>query len=245
MKEYRADLHIHTVLSPCGDLRMSPVNIISEAERKGLSIIGITDHNSTRHCRLIKKMAAEKGIFVMMGAEVTTKEEVHCLAFFEHTDTLDEFQEFLDVSLPDFRNIPDIFGDQVIVDENEHIIGTEEKLLTNALTASIDEIGQKVRSLSGIFIPAHIDRLKNGLYGQLGFLPDNLRADALEVSWMTGRKDFAAKHPEIEKFSLITSSDAHRPEQVGLAPVLLQICTPGFPEVKMALQGLNGRRIAG
>jgi 3',5'-nucleoside bisphosphate phosphatase len=82
MKTFRADLHIHTVLSPCGDLDMSPGNIVSEAVNKGLDIIGITDHNTTRHCNLIKRMAEEKGIFVMQGAEITTKEEVHCLAFF-------------------------------------------------------------------------------------------------------------------------------------------------------------------
>jgi predicted metal-dependent phosphoesterase TrpH len=77
MKIFRADLHIHTVLSPCGDLGMSPANIISEAVQKGIDIIGITDHNTTRHCKLISRLAAEKGIFVMQGAEVTTKEEVH------------------------------------------------------------------------------------------------------------------------------------------------------------------------
>ncbi len=83
MKSFRADLHIHTTLSPCGDLEMHPVNIVSKAAIQGLDIIGITDHNSTRHCALISRLAAEKGIFVMQGAEVTTKEEVHCLVFFE------------------------------------------------------------------------------------------------------------------------------------------------------------------
>jgi len=57
MKTYRADLHIHSVLSPCGDLDMSPVNIVEEASRKGLDIIGITDHNTTRHTGLVKRLA--------------------------------------------------------------------------------------------------------------------------------------------------------------------------------------------
>ena len=90
--------------------------------KKGLDIIGITDHNTTRHCALISRLAAEKGIFVMQGAEVTTKEEVHCLAFFENTDALNKFQEFLDDNLPDIMNDPEIFGYQVQVDENEMII---------------------------------------------------------------------------------------------------------------------------
>jgi len=31
MKQFRADLHLHTLLSPCGNLEMSPVNIVKAA----------------------------------------------------------------------------------------------------------------------------------------------------------------------------------------------------------------------
>jgi PHP family Zn ribbon phosphoesterase len=245
MKNYRADLHIHTVLSPCGDLTMSPENIISEAVRKGIDIIGITDHNSVRHCRLIKKMASSKGIYTMTGAEVTTREEVHCLAFFEKTDTLDLFQEFLDEHLPDIKNVPEIFGDQVVVDENEIIIYTEEKLLTNALDVSIEELEEFVHAHGGIFIPAHIDRMKNGIYGQLGLLPANLKADALEVSRIISREEFARKHSEISDYPLITNSDAHLPEHIGRAETIFYLGEPSFEEIAMALTSKDGRRIAG
>jgi len=65
MGVYRADLHIHTVLSPCGDLDMSPVKIVKAALKKGIDIIGITDHNSTKHCHILKKLAGKHGIFVL------------------------------------------------------------------------------------------------------------------------------------------------------------------------------------
>ncbi|HEX2920018.1 MAG TPA: PHP domain-containing protein [Bacteroidales bacterium] len=245
MKKYRADLHIHTVLSPCGDLSMSPENIISEAEKKDIDIIGITDHNSTRHCKLISRLAAKRRIFTMMGAEVTTKEEVHCLTFFENTDTLDLFQGFLESHLPDILNDPDIFGDQVEVDENEKIIFTETRLLSNAIDVSIDELQKFVSANNGIFIPAHIDRLKNGLYGQLGFLPDNFRADALEVSWRNVRSSFAAARPELSAHRLITNSDAHITYDIGRALTEYWLEYPSFEELKMALNNLNGRKIAG
>ena len=161
---------------------MHPVNIVSEAAKKGLDIIGITDHNSTRHCSLISRLAAEKDIFVLQGAEVTTKEEVHCLVFFENTDALNTFQEFLDDNLPEILNVPEIFGYQVQVDENEMIIFEEDRLLVNAINKSLEEVESFVHSLNGLFIPAHIDRKKNSIYSQLGFLPANLKADALEVS---------------------------------------------------------------
>lgn len=244
MKKYRADLHIHTVLSPCGDLTMSPANIISEAVRKGIDIIGITDHNSTRHCRLLSKLAASKGIFTMMGAEVTTKEEVHCLTFFENTDTLGIFQEFLDERLPEIKNVPEIFGDQVEVDENEIIIYTEERLLTNATDVSLEELEGIVHKLGGIFIPAHIDRMKNGIYGQLGLFPEGLKADALEVSRLIPRKAFEEKHKEIASYKLITNSDSHLPEHIGRALTIFYLEKPSFNEILMAMNDKEGRRIA-
>lgn len=243
MKIHRADLHIHTLLSPCGDLSMSPANIVSAAVEKRLDIIGITDHNSTRQSFLVKKIAGEKGIFVLQGAEVTTREEVHCLAFFENQDTLKSFQEYLDANLPDFRNDPLIFGDQVVVDENEDIIYIEEKLLVNATTVSIEELEKYVHENDGIFIPAHIDRMKNSIYSQLGFIPDDLNADALEVSRRSTPEKFAGLRPEIRRFNIVTDSDAHIPQQIGMVWNNLQIEKISFQEIKMALSGMDGRKI--
>lgn len=243
MKFLRADLHIHTILSPCGDLEMSPANIISEAARKELDIIGITDHNTTRQCNLISRLAEEKGIFVMQGAEVTTKEEVHCLTFFENNDTLRTFQEFLDENLPDFPNNPLIFGHQVQVDEDEIIIYEEKKLLVNAISKTIKEVEVFVHSLNGLFIPAHIDRRKNSIYSQLGFLPENMKADALEVSRATTPEQFSASHPEIIKYPLLRSSDAHYPEHIGTAFTVWHINEPTFTEIRLALRGINGRKV--
>ena len=243
MKTFRADLHIHTLLSPCGDLEMSLVNIISEAERKGVDIIGITDHNSTRHCNLISRLAAEKGIFVMKGAEITTREEVHCLVFFENFDTLNLLQEFIDANLPEITNIPEIFGHQVVVDEDENIIFEEKRLLTNAISKSINELETFVHKLDGLFIPAHIDRKKNSIYSQLGFLPVNLNADALEISRITAPEKFEVIHPEIAGFTLTRSSDAHYPEDIGKAITVFHIEKPSFQEIKKALHRISGRKV--
>jgi len=243
MDFFRADLHIHTVLSPCGDLEMSPGNIVSEAALKGLDIIGVTDHNTTLHCDLTARLGAEKGIFVMQGAEVTTKEEVHCLAFFENTDALKKFQEFLDASLPEVKNDPLIFGHQVQVDEDENVVYEETRLLTNAISRSIDETEEFIHSLNGLFIPAHINRSKNSIYSQLGFLPDNLRADALEVSRATTPAQFMKIHPETNDFTLIRNSDAHYPNDIGTIFTTFFINEPTFAEIRMALRGENGRKI--
>lgn len=240
MRFIRADLHIHTVLSPCGDLDMSPGNIVSEAYRKRLGIIGITDHNTTRHCGLTTKLAARKGIFVMQGAEITTKEEVHCLAFFEKTDALNKFQEFLDSSLPEILNDPEKFGHQVQVDESENIIFEEKKLLINAISKSFEETEAFVHSLDGLFIPAHIDKPKNSIYSQLGFLPAGMKADALEI---TGKTQADTDGSEIQKFPLIRCSDAHFINDIGSAYTTFYLKEGSFREIRMALNGENGRKI--
>ena len=84
------DWHIHTTLSPCGDLSMDPLTVLQKAHQQGLRVIGITDHNSTRQGRLMKSEFSDNHLMILVGAEVTTREEIHCLAFFDDLVALDE-----------------------------------------------------------------------------------------------------------------------------------------------------------
>ena len=82
MKEFRVDLHLHTCLSPCGSLEMSPQRIVETALERGVDAIAVTDHNSTLQCPEIQALGEERGLMVFAGAEVTTREEAHCVALF-------------------------------------------------------------------------------------------------------------------------------------------------------------------
>ncbi len=241
MYEYKADLHIHTVLSPCGDLEMSPVNLVNAAAAKGLDIIGVTDHNTTRHCRLVTELGEEKGLFVLSGVEVNTKEEIHALAFFETPEKLADFQAYLDKWLPPFKNDPAIFGHQVQVNRKEEIIYEEEKSLYGALDQSIEEVEQKVHKLEGIFIPAHVDRPRNAIYSQLGFYPEELNADAIEISWAGNPDEFISSHEELKGLPVIRSSDAHFPEDIGRVFSIFSLFNRTFNEIKMAFNKKAGR----
>lgn len=243
MNDYRADLHIHSLLSPCGDLDMSPSRIIGEAAKKGLDIIGITDHNSTRQSQLIYEMGKENGIFVLRGAEVCTREEIHNLVFFEKTEELLHFQEYLDLHLPRIKNKPLAFGYQIVVDKDEMIDYEEEWSLATALDVSLEELASKVHELNGIFIPAHIDRFVTGIYSQLGFFPEGLEADALEISWRSNPKDFVDSHPEIKNYSIVTNSDSHYPDDIGRVHTIFRMETRSFQEIRMALAKTNGREV--
>ncbi len=243
MNSYRADLHIHTVLSPCGDLEMSPRNIVEKAAQKGLDVIAICDHNHTGHARLTRRLGQALGIWVVYGVELTTREEVHCLAFFDRDEQLDSFQEAVDRLIPRVRNDTGLFGHQVIVDENEQILEEVAHSLYPGLNLEIEKAADLVHELGGLFVPAHVDRSMNGLYAQLGLFPESLEADAVEVSWRTSREAMRKEHPELEAFQLLQSSDAHFIDDVGRCSSLLLMQERSFKEFGLALRGEQGRRI--
>ncbi len=244
MNTYKADLHIHTLLSPCGSLEMSPVNIVEAALAAGLDIIGIADHNSTKQAPLVKKLADEKGLFVLCGAEVNTSEEVHCLTFFETAELLADFQSYLDRHLVKVMNKPELFGEQVVVDEDEMIIEEVEPLLINALDVGLAEVEREVRRLKGLVIPAHIDRMYNGLFGQLGIMPQGFKPDAFELSARAAYNDWKDSGKLPENATFIRSSDAHYPENIGDGYALFKMEKPSFDEIKMALAKQGSRNIS-
>jgi PHP family Zn ribbon phosphoesterase len=241
MKLFRADLHVHTVLSPCGSLEMAPDRIVQEAIAKNLNIIAITDHNSTRQCRAVMEAGNEKGLLVIGGAEINTREEVHCLTFFESIESLDAFQVYLDQWLPNIPNNPDKFGHQVWVNRNEEILGEEKRLLWSGLNQSIEDVAREVHQLGGIFIPAHVNRQAFGLFNQLGFVPEGLQVDALEVTPRVSEV-FLTKTGIKKQFPLIMGSDAHNLAQIGTGFTWLRILEPSFSELKLAIQGKEGRK---
>lgn len=218
-----ADLHIHTCLSPCGDLDMSPRNIIRIAKERELQIIAITDHNSTRNVQVCMELGERLGVCVIPGCEVNTCEEVHVLCYFPHLQALDMFQCYLDEQMTDLKNDPDRFGYQVAVDENDRIIYEEERSLFMSIKDGIEGVAKQVHRLGGIFVPAHIDRPKNSLIGQLGFVPFDLEYDALEISKATTPGEFVKRHPELEGKRFLQSSDAHYPEDIARAYTRFEI----------------------
>ncbi len=240
---FKADLHLHTVLSPCGDLEMSPAAIIDRALERGLDMIAISDHNTTRQVKTCQKIGREHGLFVLGGVEVTSQEEAHCLCFFETDGQLDEFQSFLDAHLPPIPNDEDRFGYQLIVDENDEITGEEPYHLLNAIDVDIDGLYDEVHRIGGLFVPAHINKGSTSLMSQLGFVPPDLRADGLEINKFTTRDEFVKKFAYLKRFNFITDSDAHFIPDVGSVYNVIHMEHRSFAEFALALRGEEGRWI--
>ncbi|MEG1499020.1 MAG: PHP domain-containing protein [Bacteroidales bacterium] len=243
MQEYKADLHIHTILSPCANLDMSPVNIIQKAQEEGLSIIGITDHNSTRQSVLIHSLSERLGILALMGCELTSKEEAHALAFFEKEEERAGFQSWIEEVLPDIPNDVDKIGYQIVVNQEEEIVYEEARLLWSALPLCLDDLYEKVKKYNGLFIPAHVDKPSTSLMSQLGFVPLDLKADALELSRFTTTEKFLKRFAYLKRFSFIHSSDAHMVGDIGNSYTSFYMEKLNFKELRLALETKNGRYI--
>ena len=243
MNNYKADLHIHTVLSPCGSLDMSPVNIIQAAKKKHLNIIGITDHNATQHTLVTQQIGKKEGIFVLRGVEVCTKEEIHCLAFFEKDNEIEEFQAYIDKYLPHIPNDPDKLGYQLIVNENEEILDELPYTLLSGIDQSLEQVQAKVGELNGIFIPAHIDRRTFSLTSQLGFVPLDLNPDLFEISKFCSTQKILRQYPYIGKYQIIQDSDAHFIDDVGAVCNVFEMESLSFQSIKEYLCRHNIQRL--
>jgi PHP family Zn ribbon phosphoesterase len=238
MREFKADLHIHTCLSPCADLEMSPRNIVSAAKRKGLQVIGICDHNSAENVPAVAKNAAREGITVIGGMEVTSKEEVHILALVGDEEHLFSLQEIVYEHLYGTHD-ETLYGEQLIVNEEEEVIGCSTKLLIGATEIALERLVDLIHEHEGLAIAAHIDREGFGIIGQLGFIPEGLPLDALELADPAKRAHLPLKN----HLPFITSSDAHTLEDVGRRTTTFLMKTVSLQELRRCLSGEEGRTI--
>ena len=209
MKTLRADLHVHTVLSPCAGIEMIPPLIVEEAIQQGLQLIAITDHNATANIAAVQRAARGTGLMVLPGMELQTREEVHVLCLFDTLDQTQALQTWVDQNYPDRLNSPDFFGEQFVVDETGDFIQREERLLLTSVKVSLNEAWQQVTDLGGLFIPAHVNRSANGLLPILGWVPTDIPIEALEISRHLRPQDAALKFPQTEGYPLIQDGDVH------------------------------------
>ncbi len=235
MRVFHADLHIHTCLSPCAEREMSPSNIVRLAKERGLDVIAICDHNSAENALATRRAAEKVGLTVIGGMEITTQEEVHMLGLFADDSSLTAVQNLVYAHLPG-ENEPEIFGEQLVMDDEDRVIDCHRRLLIGATDLTLDEVVQTIHNFGGIAIASHVDRPSFSVTSQLGFIPDGLGLDGIEVSSWSAL-------PLPGDLPVICSSDAHRPGQIGTRCTRFLIDDPTIAEIGMALKRINDRRI--
>jgi PHP family Zn ribbon phosphoesterase len=242
LRTYRAELHVHTVLSPCAGVEMIPPLIIAEAKLRSIDLIAITDHNTSANAAAVIAAAQGSRVHVLPGIELQTSEEVHLLCLFDQLAASAAFQAAVDQHLPNLPNRPDFFGEQFVVDQTGEFIRREERLLLASTTLSLDEAVHLAHAHGGLAIPAHIDRRAYGLIANLGFIPPLTPFDALEVSRKLDIADVAHAIPGAMRFPLLQSGDVHYLEDF-LGAMVLTLAEPTIPEIRLALLQKDGRSL--
>jgi len=243
LKKYKIDLHNHTVLSPCGGLEMSPVAVIERAKELGLDIIAVTDHNTCKNCQAYYELGKKQGLVVICGIEIQTMEEIHVIALFADLAEAMKFDEQVYEALLPIENNPDYFGDQVIVDKDENIIGIEERALINSVVWDFETTVSKVKEFNSICFPAHIDAQTNSVISQLGFLPSNLSIDGVGITARCDIKSFLADNSYLAGLTVIRNSDAHYLNDMGTGSCFARLEEATFTELKKAFMKEEGREI--
>lgn len=234
-----ADLHLHTVLSPCAEVEMIPPLVVQRALELGLDWIAVTDHNSTGNVQAMLGAAAGTGLAVTPGMEVESREEVHLVCLFDTVEQAEAWGALVSAHLPQRQNDERFFGAQFVVDAEGEYLRTEERLLLTSTDLSVEEIVRRVAELEGLAIPAHVDRPANSLLVNLGFVPPGLDMPGLEISRWASVAEFRRAHPELAHYGLISSGDGHRLSELVRRTAVISRGTT-VAELRRALRGEGG-----
>ena len=243
LRTLRADLHLHTCLSPCADIDMSPKAIVETAEQKELDIIAICDHNSAENVAAAVRAASKKNLTVLSGMEIASQEEAHIISLFDTPDQILELQKIVYSHLPKGPAVEMNVDDQIVVNEFDEVEGFNTKLLIGATDLSVQDIVDTVHDIGGLAIASHIDREMFSIIGQLGFIPEDLPLDAVEISANTPLDEAKASFSIYGNFPMVTSSDAHFLNDIGKVHTDFFMAEPTIEEMKKAFLNVDGRKV--
>lgn len=208
-KKLYYDFHLHSCLSPCGDADMTPNNIVNMGKLKGLDAIAVTDHNSCGNCGSAMRVGKREGIIVLPGMELCTSEDVHVVCLFASLDGALAFEKEVKASMPKVKNRPDIYGEQLMLDDMDNVIGKEDNLLIVASKIGVNDVLPLCRKFGGTAFPAHADKTTNGIIEILGAIPPEAGFTSAELSQSCDDKSFVKSNPCVQGLNILKNSDAH------------------------------------
>lgn len=242
-KDFRADLHVHTVLSPCAEIEMLPPLIVREALDRGIQIIAVTDHNASANINAVQQAALGTELNVIPGMELQTREEVHVLCLFDTLEQVEALQREVDRLLPPMENDAGHFGVQLKVDAAGELLEQEPRLLLTSVDLSFSDAFRLVEDLAGLFIPAHVNRKAYSLLEVLGFVPQDTPVEALEISRHLKPGDVIVRYPQVKGYPLVQDGDVHRLDDF-LGVNHFHIAAPTIAEMKLAFRAQEGRNMS-
>lgn len=244
MHSILADFHIHTLLSPCAEIEMTPHHIVMRAAEFGIGAVAITDHNASANALAAVKAGERYGVKVFPGMEVECLEEAHIVVLFDTLKQLNAWQQLVNGKMNGLANNAEKFGGQFVVDDDDNFIREEKRLLLAPLKMTAAEVVREAERLGGMSIAAHIDRPSYSIVGQLGFIEPDFGFAAAEISAAGWR---ASKQSKLQRVAgylpFVTDSDAHNIMDFVQGPKnLVTVEELTIEELKLALTNSSGRR---
>lgn len=243
---FRADLHIHTALSPCASEEMTPPAVVARALEAGLDMIAVSDHNAAGNIRAVQQAAEDAGgrLTVLAGMEITSAEEAHVVGLFPAPPAAENVAAQLRALLSEADDhYYSFFGEQQLLAADGQEVGRETATLAWATPLDLNAVVQLIHDAGGLAIAAHVDRKAFSVFSQLGFFPLDAGFDAVEVSRHIPRGSDAI-HTYLELgLPVISSSDGHFLEEIGAAHTDLLLAAPTFAELALALAERDGRSV--
>lgn len=188
---------------------MTPNNIVGMSKLLGLNIIALTDHNSVLNCEAVMKLGEQNDLCVIPGMELTTMEEIHVVCLFPTFEKALQFNDYVKAHQMQINNRPDIYGRQVIMNENDEETGEIENLLILATDISVMNVKELVYSYDGVCYPAHINRDSMSIISSLGEIPVECGFKTAEVSSSGNIEELKKSHPILSDMLIVRDSDAH------------------------------------
>jgi hypothetical protein len=212
LRRLRADLHIHTCLSPCGELTMSPRAVVERARASGLDIIAVTDHNTTENASAVIEARGRPDRTLDRDDD---RREVHPRLFGRGRTSGHSRRR--STATPRVPAKMKFVGDQVIVDAADYVTGFSPRCLFGATLFSVHEAVALIHRHGGLAIACHIDRDSFSIISQLGFIPPGLGLEAVEVSSRLSPDEARRQFGPPDRLPIVRFSDAHKPEEIETA----------------------------
>lgn len=202
---------------------MTPNSIAGMAMLGGIRVAALTDHNSVKNCPAFYEACRKYGVVPIAGMEITTAEEIHVVCLFPTLEAAMEFGELVDAGRMKIKNRADIFGQQLIMDAQDEVIGEEEHLLLSASDMDIFTVADEVFSLGGVAYPAHIEKPTDSIIAMLGDIPKEAGFSSAEIKEMDRVDDLIEKYPILKEMTIVSNSDSHTLEGLVGEPQELDI----------------------
>jgi len=239
MQCYKADLHIHSCLSPCADITMTPNQVVQKLLEKHIDWAALTDHNTTRNLRPFESVFKAAGVTFLSGIEIQTIEDIHILGYFPDIETAEKAGLEVEKALPDIKIDPEKNGYQLITDESDEFLDMILKPYGFPTTLTLDQTIGLIEKFHGIAVYAHVERAM-GVIVQLGLIPQAPPDMACEL-YMPSK--YQAYEAQLSSRTVLSSSDSHNLDSFSEAKMMIKCKSRTFEELKKAFQKIDGREV--